>query len=88
MMNAMIRSSEVSGYYKKINGTTMFYSFPHDTETALIKRMNVIHALPEIVQRSINNACNNNYETLNATGNEHIPTQCNKSGENAEGKQK
>ena len=49
-MNAMIRSSEVIGYFKQINGATMFYSFPHDIETALIKGMNAIYTLAEIGQ--------------------------------------
>ena len=72
----------------KTNGATVFYSFPHDTEIASIKGMNVIHVLAEIGQRSMNSLCNNNYTTLNATANEHSPKQCDKSGENAEVKSK
>ena len=66
----------------------MFYSFPHDTETALIKGMNAIYALAQIGQRSTNDAGNNNYTVLNATANECMPTQCEKRGENTEGKAK
>ena len=87
-MNAMTRRSEVIGYFNKINGTFLFYSFPHDIETALIKGMYEICALTDVGQRSINSACNNNYATLNATANEHTPTQCNKSVENTEGEAK
>ena len=51
-MNAMARRSRVSGYYKQVNGATVFCSFPHDRETALIKGMDAIHALAELGQRS------------------------------------
>ena len=44
-MNAMARSSEVSGYFKQVNGATVFYSFLHDIDTALIKGTNAIYAL-------------------------------------------
>ena len=73
-MNVIVYSSEASGYYKQINGATVLYSFPHDIETALTKGINAIHALSEIGQWSISNACNNNDATLNATANEYIPT--------------
>ena len=33
-MNEMVRSSEVSGYFKQVNGATVYYSFPNDIETA------------------------------------------------------
>ena len=49
----MARSSEVSGYLKQINRTTVFYYFPHDVETVLIKGLNAIYALAEIGQRSV-----------------------------------
>ena len=70
MMNAITRSSEVSGYCEQINGTTMFYSFPCDLETALQKVMNATHALAEIGQWSISNLCNSNNATFNATATE------------------
>ena len=73
-MNAMVQSSEASGCCKQINGATVFYYFPHDIETALIKVMNEIYELAEIVQRSISNAFNNNNTTLNDTVNDHTPT--------------
>ena len=38
-MDVMAQSSGVSGYCKQINGTNLFYSFPHDTETSLEKRI-------------------------------------------------
>ena len=47
-MNVMVRSSEVSGYYKQTNGATVFCSFVHDIETALIKGTNTMYALAEI----------------------------------------
>ena len=68
-MNVMVRSSGVSGYFKQRNGATVFYYFLHDIEISLIKGMNVIHALTEIGQRSINSACGNNCTTSNATEN-------------------
>ena len=87
-MNAMVRSSEVSGYFKKINGATVFYYFMHDIETALIKGINDIYALEEIGQRSMNIVHNDDYTTLNATANEWMPMQCDKSGGNTEGNYK
>ena len=45
MMNEMTRSSEVSGYCKKNNGSTSFYSFPCDAETALQKGQNAMFVL-------------------------------------------
>ena len=88
-MNAMARRSEVNGgYFKKMNGATVFYSFPHDIEIALIKGMNAIHALTEIGQWSTKKAYNNYFARLNATAKEFIPIQCNKRGENTEVKAK
>ena len=49
-MNGMVRSSEVIVYYKQINGATVFYSFPHDIKTELIKGMNTIYELAETGQ--------------------------------------
>ena len=87
-MNAMVRSSEVSGYFKQVNSATVFYSFPHDIETALIKGMNVICTLAEIGQLSINNECNNNDATLNAAANECAPAQSRKRGKMQKKKQR
>ena len=87
-MNTMVLRSEVSGYFKQTNGETVFYSFLHDIETALIKGINAIYVLAKIGKRSINSACDNTYTTLNVTANECAPTQCEKSGENTEGKPK
>ena len=87
-MNEMVRSSEVSGYFKQENGATVFYSFPHDIETALIKGINAIYALAETGQRSTNSVHNDNHTTLNATANEHMTMQCNKSGGSTEVKYK
>ena len=50
--------------------------------------MNAIHTLSEIGQQSMNNVYNNNYNKLNATANDHMLTQCDKRGENTEGKGK
>ena len=66
-MNATTRSNEVSGYCKQINGTTAFYSFPHDVETTLQKGMNAIHSLAKTFQRSTNNSHDSNKETFNDT---------------------
>ena len=49
-MNAIVRNSEVRGYFKQINSANLFYSFPHDIEIALIKGMNTIHSLAELGQ--------------------------------------
>ena len=53
----------------------------HDIETELRKEINTIYVLAEISQRSINNLCKNDDTTLNATENEHMPTQCRKRAE-------
>ena len=87
-MNAMVRSTEVSSYFKQTNVANVFYSFPCGIEIELIKGMNVIHALVEIGHRSLNSTYNNKYTRLNARANDFIPTECNKSSENAEGKLK
>ena len=47
-MNVMVQSSEVIGYFKQANDTTVFYSFPHDIEPSSIKGINAIYALAEI----------------------------------------
>ena len=84
-MNAMVRSSEASGYFKQANGATVFYSFPHDIETALIKGMNAIYAFAEIGQQSLNSVHDNNYKTVHATANENIRMQSDESRGNTEG---
>ena len=61
-----MRGSEVSGHYEQTNGTTVFYSFPCDAETALQKGMITICALAEIGQRSISDSQNVNDTILNA----------------------
>ena len=81
----MARSSEVSGYFKQINRTTLFYYFPHDAETVLRKGLNAIYALDEIGQWSISNSHDSDDAKLNATAHEKVPMKCKKRVQNTDG---
>ena len=71
MMNVSDSASEISSYHKLIKGTTFFYSVPHDTETALIKRQNAMHAIVEISQRYVSDCYDRNNNKLNAKAKDH-----------------
>ena len=83
-MNVLDIISEVSSYYKQIKGTTVFYSVPHDVETALIKGKNAMNAMAEIGQRHINNLYDRNNIALNTTAKEHKPKKYEKRCERIE----
>ena len=87
-MDAMEHSSEVSGYCKQINGTTVFYSFPHDVEKVLRKGLNAICALADIGQKTIRKSHDSDNAKLNAESNEHAPRKCRKRVEDADRKLK
>ena len=69
-------ASEISGYYKTIRDTTVFYSIKYDVETALIKGHKAMHMMAEIGQRCISNWCDSNNTTLNVVEKEHQPKTC------------
>ena len=76
--------SEVSGYYKLMKVTTVFYSVLHDKEIFLIKGHNEMYAMAEIGQRDINNLCGSNNITLNTAAKEHKPKKYEKRCERIE----
>ena len=80
MMNVLNSISEVSEYHKLIKVITVFYLIPCDGETSLIKGQNVTRAMAEIGQRHINNVCDSNDATLNATEKEHKPKKRTRKG--------
>ena len=84
-MNVMPYRSEVSGYYKQINGTTVLYSFPHDVETVLRKGFNAIYELADIGQRSISKLCDSDNAKLNAEAHEYVPMKCRNCVEDTDG---
>ena len=84
-MNVMACSSEVSGCCKQINGTTVFYYFPRDPETLLIKGLNVICALAEIGQWSISKLHDSDNEKLSTEAHENAPMKCRKCVEDTDG---
>ena len=71
-MNALF-SSEVSGCHEQINGATVFYSLPHDTETSFRKGQNALHVIAKIGQHCIKNLHGSNDTTLNAIAKQHAP---------------
>ena len=77
-MSVMAYRSEASGHHKQINGTTFFYSFPHDVETVLRKGLNAIHVLADIDQRSTSKLCDSDNAKLNAEVHECVPMECRK----------
>ena len=87
-MNVITHSIEVSGFYKQINCTTVFYSFLYDVETLSRKGMNAIYSLVEIGQRSIRNLCDSDHAKSNATAHEQIPMKYRKRVENTDGESK
>ena len=70
-MNVSDSESEIISYWKIIKGTTVFYSFPYDVETALIKAQKATNTMAEIGQRCINNLHDRNNITLNTTAKDH-----------------
>ena len=86
--NVMEHVSEVSIYYKKINGTTVLCSFLHDAETVSRKVLNSICELDEIGQWSISNLCNSDETKLNDTAQECVPMKFRKSVEHVDGESK
>ena len=87
-MNVRECRSEVSRHCKKINGTTVFYYFWHDVKTVLIKGLNAIHSLAEIVQRSMSKSCDSDNGKLNAEAHKCVPMKCRKRVEDADGRLK
>ena len=74
MTNALC-CSKVSGHYKQIKGTTVFYSLQCYVETAFAKGQNVLHVMAEIGQHCMKNLYGSINTTLNATAKEHKPAQ-------------
>ena len=83
-MTNSLCSSEVSSYYKQINGITVFYSLPRDAEAAFRKGLNALHVMSEIGQHHIRIVRGRNDATLNATAKEYAPKQHEVSNEKIE----
>ena len=78
MTNVSDSISRVSGCNELIKGTTVFYSFPYDVETALMKGQIVMCANSEIGQHFIDNLHDSNNIILNAAEKEHKPKSAKK----------
>ena len=87
-MDIMEHSSEASGHHKEINGTTVFYSVPHDVETVLRKGLNAICILADIGQRTIIELHNSDNTNLNVEANECVPMKRKKYVEDTDEKTK
>ena len=72
-MDVMEHSSELSECCKKINGTTVFYSFPCDVETVLRIGLNEICVLADIGQRTIKELSDSDNTKLNVEVNDYVP---------------
>ena len=84
-MDVMVCISEVKVHCEQINGTTIFYSFPHDIEVVLRKGLNAICALSDIGQQSISKSHDIDNAKLNAEAHEHASMKCRKCFEDEDG---
>ena len=86
-MNVFNSTNEISGYFIKIGGITMFYASPCDARKSMIVGHNVLCVLADLGQWCENNVCDLNMhesKVLNAASNEYAPKEQNESNESNE----